>query len=146
MTRLRFSIAQLMAVVVLVAFGFAALRNANAFWAGATFSLAIISVSVAFVGACARKEGARMPWAGFATAGGIRLAIWISTPATVGSLNGPPRPLLYGLQGYLNPSASGGGPFIAYVQISNSLDVIFLGLLGAVLCRLLVLETDRPRP
>jgi hypothetical protein len=146
MTRLRFSIAQLMAVVILVAFGFAALRNANALWAGATFSLAIISVSVAFAGACARKEKARMPWVGFATAGGIRLVIWLSTPATVGSLNGPPRPLLYGLQGYLNPSASGSGPFIAYVQISNSLDVIFLGLLGAVLCRLLALETDRPSP
>jgi hypothetical protein len=146
MTRLRFSIAQLMAVVVLVAFGFAALRNANAIWAGATFSLAIISVSVAFGGACARKEGARMPWAGFATAGGIRLAIWLSTPGTVGSLNGPPRPLLYGLQGYLNPSASGGGPFIAYVQISNSLNVIVLGLIAAVLCRFLAVGPDRRNP
>jgi hypothetical protein len=144
MTRLRFSIAQLMAVVLFVGFGFAALRNANAFWSSATFSLAIITVSVAFVGACARKEGTRMSWAGFATAGGICLAIWLLTPTTVGSLNGPPRSLLYGLQGYLNPSASGGGPFIAYVQINNSLDVILLGLIGAVFCRLLVVEAGRP--
>ena len=79
MTRLRFSIAQLMVIVLFVGFGFAALHNANAFWAAATFSMAIISVSVAFMGACARKEGARMPWAGFATTGGIRLAIWLST-------------------------------------------------------------------
>ena len=50
MSRPRFTIAQSMAFVIYVAFGFAALRNANALWASATFKLAVIMVSVAFVG------------------------------------------------------------------------------------------------
>jgi hypothetical protein len=145
MTRLRFTLAQLMAIVFYIGFGFAALRNADAFWASATFSLAIITVSVALAGACARKDG-RMSWAGFATAGGIRLVIWLSTPQTVGSLNGPPHPLLYGLQEYINPMASGGGRFIAYNQICNSLDIIFLGFVAAALSRFVAVKDDRPNP
>jgi hypothetical protein len=47
MTRPRLTIAQSMAIVLFLGFGFAALRNADAFWASVTFSLAIISVSVA---------------------------------------------------------------------------------------------------
>ena len=71
MTRLRFTLAQLMAVVLFIGFGFAALRNANGLWASATFSLAILTVSVAVAGACSRQGRARMPWAGFAVAGGL---------------------------------------------------------------------------
>ncbi len=140
MTRFRFSMAQLMAIVLLVGFGFAALRNANASWSSATFCLAIITVSVALAGTCADKEGARMSWAGFATAGGARLVLWLLTPQTVGSLNGPPQPLLYGFQQYLNPTAIGGREFIAYVQICNSIDVILLGLIGAALGRFLAVK------
>jgi len=40
MNRFRFTLAQLMAIVLFIGFGFAALRNANALWASATFSLA----------------------------------------------------------------------------------------------------------
>ena len=137
MTRLRFTLAQLMAIVLYFGFGFAALRNADAVWASVTFSLAIITVSVALAGAFARKEEARMSWAGFAAAGGARLVIWISTPQTVGFLNGPPKTLLYNLQASINPMASAGGPLIAYTQICNSLDVILLGLVGAALGHLL---------
>jgi hypothetical protein len=101
MNRLRFTLAQLMAIVLYCGFGFAALRNANAFWASATFSLAIITVSVALAGAYARKEG-RTSWAGFATAGGVRLVIWLSTSGTVGLIYGPPRPLLCELLEHIN--------------------------------------------
>jgi hypothetical protein len=145
MNRLRFSLAQLMAIVLYCGFGFAALRNANVFWAGATFDLAIITVSVALVGACVRKEG-RVAWAGFATAAGVRLVIWLSTPQTVGSLNGPPHSLFYGLQKYLNPMASGGIAFIAYTQICNSLDIVFLGFVAAALSRFLAMKADRTNP
>jgi len=41
MSRLRFTIAQLMAVVLIVAFGFAALRSADKLSASATYALAI---------------------------------------------------------------------------------------------------------
>src|SRR5262249_51237826 len=139
MNRFRFTLAQLMAIVLYCGFGFAALRNANAFWASATFSLAIIAVSVALAGICARK-GDRTSWVGFAIAGGVRLIIWLSTPETVGSLNGPPRPLLYGLQEYINPLASGGKELICYLQICNSIDVIFVGLVSAALSRFLAVR------
>lgn len=146
MSRLRFTLAQLMAVVLYFGFGFAALRNANAFWASATFSLAIISVSVALAGAYARKENDRMCWAGFATAGGARLAIWFLSPENVASLNGPPRPLLHQLQPYINPMASGGVDYIAYVQTCNSLDVILLGFVAAAMGHFVAAKGDRPGP
>ena len=47
MTRPRLTIAQLMTVILLVGFGFAALRNADDFWASATYTLAIISILAA---------------------------------------------------------------------------------------------------
>lgn len=50
MNRFRFTLAQLMAIVLFIGFGFAALRNANALWTSATFSLAILTVSVALAG------------------------------------------------------------------------------------------------
>jgi hypothetical protein len=146
MTRLRFTLAQLMGIVLYLGFGFAALRNADAFWASATFSLAIISVSVALVGAYARKKEARPPWAGFATAGGACLVIWLLTPQTTGSVNGPPQPILFQLQPYINPTAAGGSTLIAYLQICHSLDAILLGLVGAALGHLVGVKEDRPTP
>jgi hypothetical protein len=146
MNRLCFTLAQLMAIVLYCGFGFAALRNANALWASAAFSLAILAVSVALAGACSRKRWARMPWAGFAVAGGLCLVVWLTTAQTIGYVNGPPHPLLYELQPYLNPQASGGRPFIAYTQISHSLDVVLLGCLGAILGRLLAAKDERPNP
>src|SRR4051794_32547961 len=117
MTRLRITLAQSMAIVLFMAVGFAAPRNANDFWARATFTLAIITVSVALVGAFARKGEARMSWAGFAVFGFACLVIWLSTAKTVGSLSGPPRLLAsWGfrhLGPYINPTAiRGGKPYI----------------------------------
>ena len=144
MGRLRFTLAQLMAIVFYFGFGFAALRNANALWSSATFSLAILTVSVAFAGACSRKEAARMPWAGFAAGGGLWLVVWLSTPSTIGHVNGPPYPLVYVLRPYLNPGASAGGPFIAFAQIAHSLNVMLLGCFGAVMGHLLAAKDERP--
>jgi hypothetical protein len=146
MSRLRFSIAQLMAVVLLIGFGFAALRNANEVWAGVTFGLAIVTVSLGLAGACSRKEGARMPWAAFGIAGGLRLVVWLSTSSIVGYLNGVPYPVLHRLRPYINTEASSGAAYIAYTQISYSLDVVLLGLLAAVLSYFLAVKDDRPNP
>jgi hypothetical protein len=144
MRRLRFTLTQLMAVVLSSGLGFAALRNADAFWASATFSLAIVSVSVATAAACARNEKGRTPWAGFAIAGGARLVIWLLSSRTVGSLDGPPRPLLYQFQAYINPMASGGVKYIAYTQICNSLDVMLVGLVAAAISHFIAVKDDRP--
>jgi hypothetical protein len=144
MSRVRFTIAQLMLVVFYCAFGFAALRNATTLWASASFSLAIISVSVAFVGACARKKKDRMSWAGFATAGAARLVTWLVAALPAGSWPVLPQPLLYGFRPYINPAASGGAPFIAYVQTCYSLDVILLGLVAAALGHFVAVKDDRP--
>jgi hypothetical protein len=140
-----------MALVLLVGVAFAALRNANGLWASATFTLAIMTVAVALAVAFTRTGEARASWAGFAAAGGICLFIWLSTsPTAVGSLNGPPRRLVFWalhehLMPNINPEASRGGrPYIYYVQVSNSLETIFLGLVGAILVRFIVVKDKRP--
>jgi hypothetical protein len=51
MNRFRFTVAQSMAIVLIGGFGFAALRNADRFWASVTFNLAITTISAALVGA-----------------------------------------------------------------------------------------------
>ncbi len=147
---LRFTIAQLMVLVFFVGVGFAALRNANEFWASAMFTVAIITVSIALAVAALSKGKARVAWAGYAVTGWACLIIWLATPNTVGYWSGPPRMLvywgLYHLQASIQPMASGAAPFIFYAQISHSLEVIFLGLAGAVVGRLLTLKDDRPNP
>ena len=85
-----------------------------------------------------------MPWVGFATAGGARLVIWLLSSRTVGSLDGPPRPLLYQFQAYINPLASAGVQYIAYTQICNSLDVLLLGLVAAAICQFVAMKDERP--
>jgi hypothetical protein len=136
MTRPRATIAQLMAAVLYVAFGIAALRNADGFWASATFTVAVVTLSIALVAACTRSGRARASAAGFAFCGWACLVIWLATPNTVGYMDGPPRMLVYWgafkLQASINPMASGGAPLIAYSQISHSLEVILVGFIGAV--------------
>jgi hypothetical protein len=144
MNRLRVTLGQLMLVVLFFGFGLAALRNANGFWASAAFSVAVISVSVALTGAFARKDRRRFSCAGFPAAGGARLVIWLLTPETVGKLNGPPRAILHQLQSSINPAASGGRIYIAFAQICNSLDVIILGLVAAVISQLVAAANDQP--
>jgi hypothetical protein len=147
-----------MAIVLFIGFGFAALRNADEFWASATFTLAIVTISAAGVGAIARKGRMRMPWAGFTVFGWAYLLVDLLPPRPDGGFaNGPiPRPLLlieWGiarLQPYINPSSLGGTPtpgglsLFPYDQVSHSLGIILFGLIGAVLGRLLAVKDERP--
>ena len=151
MTRFRFTITQLMAVVLYVGLGFAALRNADEFWASATFTLAVVTISAAGVGATARKGRARTPWIGFMIFGWAYLLIDLLPSRPNGSFaDGPiPQPLLLiesvieMLQSYINSSAMklapiptrGGLSLYPYDQISHSLGIIVFGLIGAVLGR-----------
>ena len=67
--RIRFSIAGLMAVVLIVAVGFAGLRAASSLWASAVFSAAVTLFATALLGAAARRGPARMVWLGFCVFG-----------------------------------------------------------------------------
>lgn len=151
MTRLRFSIAQSMAVVLFVGLGFAALRNADENWASATYTLAIVMIAAAPIGAFARRGTARIGWAGFAIFGWTYLLINQLPPWPIGGLGFGPihKPVLlieWGfarLQPYILPIPGGRG-LEPYEQASLSLGIVLLGLVGAVVGRLLAPRDERP--
>jgi hypothetical protein len=159
MTRLRFTLAQLMAVVLFLGFGFAALRNADAFWASAAYTLAIILLAGSLVGAFARKGRARTTWIGFAVFGWTYLIV-THLPDWHGGLGFGPiyKPMLlieWGtarLQPFIRPLLPGvageasGNYLMPYEQVSQSLGIILFGLAGAVLGRLLAGKDERPVP
>jgi len=156
MTRFRMSVAQFMAVVFYVGFSFAALRNASDLWASATYTLAFFMISAAPLGAIARRGAARMAWSGFAVFGWARLLVGSLTQMTdnvYGPNTIPPPKLLTGLGfTYLLPYLHGSTPlgFIDYgfgfARTFYSLEIIFFGLVGAVVGQLLAVKDDRANP
>ncbi len=154
MTRPRLTIGQLMTLILLIGFGFAALRNANEFWASAMHTLAIISILAALLFAFPRTGKARMPWAGFAVFGWAYLLIDLLPDRSLGSLGGGPIPwpslvIELGtaiLQPYIHPLAPGTHDWVEYEQVSHSLGIILFGLVGAVIGRIVAPRDDRPNP
>jgi hypothetical protein len=160
MTRPRFTLAQLMAIVLYLAFGFAALRNSDEFWASATHTCAIVLIAGALVGALVRKGRARTAWVGCTVFGWTQLLIVHLPESEVGGLGfGPIRkPLLLfewataGLQPYIKPVPPRiGGPgsadyLMSYEQVSQSLEIILFALIGAVLGRVLAVNDEPPNP
>src|SRR5262245_14927427 len=71
----RFSIARLMAAVLVAALGFAALRNASEDWAGLMLLVTCGALMLALVGALCRGPDERAWWLGFALFGGGYLAL-----------------------------------------------------------------------
>jgi hypothetical protein len=69
MARIRFSLATLMAIVLLAALGLVALRNASALWANATFTATLTLLLCAVLGLILRRHHARAFWLGFALFG-----------------------------------------------------------------------------
>jgi hypothetical protein len=141
-----------MGIVLYLGFGFAALRNADEFWASATYTLATILIAVTLVGAFARSGRARTPWVGFAVFGWTYLLIVHLPDRSIGGLGFGPiqKPLLlieWGtarLQPYIKPLPQGaGGNLMPYEQVSHSLGIIRFGLAGAVLGRLLAAKDER---
>jgi hypothetical protein len=151
MTRLRFTLAQLVAVVLFIGFGFAALHNADEFWASATYTLAITLIAASLVGAIVRRSEARATWAGFAVFGWTYLLVVRLPPCDTGGLGfGPiPTPNLLiewaigRLQPYIYPTL-GGRDLTPYEQVSHSVGIILFGLLGAVVGRLFVTKDEPP--
>jgi hypothetical protein len=135
-----------MAIVLYLGFGFAALRNANEFWANAAYTLAVSLNALALVGALVRRGKSRAPWVGFAVFGWTCLLINHLPGWTIGGLGFGPiwRPVLLfewataRLQPYVKPvpPGMGGGAagdfLMAYEQVSFSLGIILFGLVGAV--------------
>jgi low affinity Fe/Cu permease len=148
MSRPRLTIAQWMAIVLYVGLGFAALRNADVFWASATFTAAIISVSTAVVGAIAHEGKARMTWTGFAVFGwaciitGLLPARTVTTPFG-GQTYVMPDLLTEWLFYRFHPALLPGNEVY---QVAQSLGVIFFGLVGAIVGRLLAAKDGRPSP
>jgi hypothetical protein len=157
MTRFRFTLAQLMALVLCLGLCFAALRNADEFLASVTFTLTTMTISAALVGAFVRKGRARTACIGFAVFGWAYLLIDLLPPRASGGLGfgplpWPPRLIEWGfarLQPYLRPvppTQYSGGYLTPYEQVGHSLGIIIFGLIGAVLARLLASKEERPNP
>jgi hypothetical protein len=146
MSRLRFTLAQLMAIVLAVAFGFAALRNADHFWADATYTLAIGSIAAALLGAIVRKGPARVPWIGYAVFGWTYVLLdllpsWTPSGFGFGRVTRPNLMIMWGI-GRLKPYINTSPDLLPYDQVSYSLGMILSGLIGAVLARLLASKDD----
>ncbi len=142
MPGIKTSIGRVMILVSYLAFGLAALRNADGMWASLTFTVAILAVCTSTLGAFARKD--RIPWAGFALSAWTSLLIWLLLGQSVGDLNGHPIPFFSRLASrfheHINPKASGGGDLIAYRQVSQALEVVVVGFIGSLLARFVARE------
>ena len=77
--RIRYSIAGLMTVVLLIALGLAGLRDTSTVWASAVFSLTVILLATAILGAATCSGPSRMACLGFGLFGGTYLlaAFWL---------------------------------------------------------------------
>ena len=155
MSRLRLTIAQLMAIVLLVGFGFAAIRNSNQLWANAAYTLAFFMISAAPLGGLARKGAARMALSGFAVFGWARLLVG-SMPQMTDNVFGwgpipPPKLLNVYAFTYLLPLVAPSAPgFTGYTFDDAgtyfSLEIIFFGSVGAVVGQLLAVKDERHDP
>jgi hypothetical protein len=166
MTRLRFSLAQLMAAVIFIGLGFAALRSASPLWASAVFTVTVPVLSAAVLGAMARRGRARMTWAGFALFGWIYLGTTFGPWASVNGVMTPPYVTRWVLD-YWDAKRGPVGqmdlrtgevlfsPFppvltpidsVQFRRVGHCLAAILFGLVGAVSGRLLASGDEQPNP
>jgi hypothetical protein len=75
MRRARYSIANLLAVIGVLAVAMAALRNPSYLWANVTFSLAFTCLAVAIINAVYGQGARRAYWFGFSVCGGAYFAV-----------------------------------------------------------------------
>jgi hypothetical protein len=150
MSRRRFTLAQLMAVVLCFGLAFAALRRADEVWASATYTLVFLMISLAPICALARKGRARLVWAGFAVFGWARLLVGVLPQLYLRSMGlhtmTSPRLLTEWAFGYLQPYLPvglGGGIPRPCQWAYYSLEIIVFALTGAVFGYLLFVEEDR---
>jgi hypothetical protein len=78
-----------MAIVLLIAVGLAALQSASVLWSSAVFTLTVVVLSAAILGAMARRGRARMTWAGFALFGWVYLGTTFGLWETANGVTAP---------------------------------------------------------
>jgi hypothetical protein len=165
MTRLRFTLAQLIAAVIFIGLGFAALRSASPLWSSAVFTLTVTVLSAAILGAMARRGRARMTWAGFALFGWVYLGTAFGPWADVNGVTAPPYVTRLGLDYWHSklPKPPGAATYSApafaspaavplvltpdalqFRRIGHCLAAILFGLVGTVLGRLIAAKDDQP--
>lgn len=105
MKRFRVSVAGLMGIVVLAAVGFAALRNPTIVWASGLFTLTVVILCSAVLGAIAVRGPARLTWAGVAVFGWVYLGIAFGI-GSEGNGATPPPFLIQALGDYMRDSQS----------------------------------------
>jgi hypothetical protein len=144
-TRYRTTITGLMAVVLCVGLGLAALRNADEYWAAGTYNLAALVLSLAAVCAINGRRRVRTAASGFVVFALVYLLFASLRGRDVNSFGFGPqrRPALaleqgfVFLQPYLKPISSGDmSGFICYDQVAQSLAMMIFGALGAVAGRM----------
>jgi hypothetical protein len=137
LSRPRFTIAQMMAAVLLCGFAFAALRGPSPVWASASYLVALGLLGAAPVVAWARKDGGRYPWAAFAVAGWARLLTrWATSGVPNVTSSTPWRPLTWAIREAIAPLPGLAGQDRTYYQHQcNFLDVVLAGVLAAAVCR-----------
>ncbi len=91
MRRFRFSVAGLMAVILVLTIGMAALRDPTPLWASTIFTAAVVLFAASLLGAMAHRGVPRFSWAGMAVFGWVYLIT--SFGPWPGNSVGPP-PLL----------------------------------------------------
>jgi hypothetical protein len=152
MRRIRFTIAQLMAAVLVFAFCFAALTNANAFWGSAAYTLAIVMLAAAVVGAIARKGRRRINFAAFAVFGWTYLLVsrLPSDLQHIGEGLGPAHAPILLFESAIEAfalffyPAGRGSTWEHFVQVSHSIGIILFASVGAVLGHLLAAKDQPP--
>jgi hypothetical protein len=127
MTRLRFSVAQSMAIVLVVGVGVAALRAASLVWASAVFTLTVLVLLTAVLAAMARRGRTRMTWAGFALFGWVYLGTTFGPGAAANGVTPPPYVTRWALD-YWDAnlwSAAMGGVAAMLAESGNSGEELF---------------------
>jgi hypothetical protein len=143
MRTIRFSIGGLMGIVLIAAISLAALRNANAIWAGVMLLLTCAVLGMAILGVVCRRQAQRAWWLGFALFGWGYLALAVSWPLSHW-IQLPTVTLLEVLALKLGarPSGMGGGmgvdPLIPpLLQVGHCLWALLAAVLGGMLARAL---------
>jgi hypothetical protein len=140
MSRLRFSLAQSMAIVLFIGVGLAALHSASVLWSSTVFTLTVAVLSAAILGAMARRGRARMTWAGFALFGWVYLGTVFGPWAAGNGVTAPPYVTRWGLDYWDSKLWS-----VHRVETASSGEVLF-SRFTPVLPPPLVAATSGPAP
>jgi hypothetical protein len=176
MSRVRFTLAQLMAVVIFIGFGFAALRSATVHWSSAVFTLTVAVLLAGVLAAMARRGRARIIWAGFALFGWVYLGtafgpwaagngvaappyvtrwaldywdarLWISAPGQPTRIDtSSPGEMLYPRPGWATSPFAFQPDSLHFRRIGHCFAAIIFGCLGATVGRILAVKDGQPNP